>query len=349
MGKENISSLAEILESGPMRAVVLSHYNPDGDAIGSSLAWAGLLESMGHSVTCIVPNKYPYFLNWIPGVRKIRIFKEDAAACETAICGADIIFCLDFNNISRMEGLSEIIERVPDTCKVLIDHHLQPPADYFRLMFSFPDASSTSFLVYSIIEALGRGDVIDKDIASALYTGMMTDTGNFTFSNLTPDLYRTIASLVEKGIDIPRINVEVYNSFSEGRLRLLSYALGPKMQLIEDGTVACISLQEFEMRRFGFQQGDSEGFVNYPLSIKGVKMSAMFQQTRKFIRVSLRSRGEVDVNVFARKYFGGGGHRNASGGKSFVGMEQTLEYYRKCVHEYFHPDDCAADNDLPAE
>ncbi len=338
LGRKNIASLEKMLESAPMRTVILSHYNPDGDAIGSSLAWAGLLENMGHSVTCIVPNKYPYFLNWIPGVEKIRIFKEDAPACEKAILEAEAIFCLDFNNISRMEGLSEIIDRASDTPKILIDHHLQPPKKYYTLMFSFPEASSTSFLVYKIIEAMGRTDIIDKDMASALYTGMMTDTGNFTFSNLTPDLYRTIAVLVEKGIDIPRINVEVYNSFTEGRLRLLSYALGPKMQLIEDGTVAYISLKESEMRRFGFQQGDSEGFVNYPLSIKGVKMSAMFLQTRKFIRISLRSRGEVDVNVFARKYFEGGGHRNAAGGKSFVSMEQTLERYKQCVHEFFHPE-----------
>lgn len=344
LDSKDISRLENMLETGPQRIVILSHYNPDGDAIGSSLAWARLLESMGHSVSCVVPNKYPYFLNWIPGVEKIKIFKEDQSGTIAAdIQAAELIFCLDFNNISRLEGLTEIIETNTTARKILIDHHLQPPADYYTLMFSFPEASSTSYLVYKIIEAMGRTDIIDCDMGSALYTGMMTDTGNFTFSNLSPDLYRTIAALVEKGIDIPSINVEVYNSFTESRLRLLSYALGPKMHLIENGTVAYISLKESEMRKFCFQQGDSEGFVNYPLSIKGVKMSAMFLQTRKFIRISFRARGEVDVNVFARKYFEGGGHRNAAGGKSYVSMEATIEHYKKCVHEFFkdmpQPDD----------
>ncbi len=337
---QKIARLRKMLSPAGKRIVVLSHYNPDGDAIGSSLAWCKILEEMGHEVTCVVPNKYPYFLDWIEGIDRIKIFKDDSdGKTAEAIRSAEIICCLDFNTISRMEGLSELILENNTAQKLLIDHHLQPPRNYYDLMFSCPEASSTCYLLCKIIEKLCGTEAIDQPMATALYVGMMTDTGNFTFSNLTPDLYRTIAMLVEKGIDIPRINVEVYNSFTEGRVRLLSYALGPKMQLIENGTVAYIALKEGELRRFGFQQGDSEGFVNYPLSIKNVRMSAMFLQTRRFIRVSLRSRGDVDVNVFARRYFDGGGHRNAAGGKSMVSMEETIDHYKQAVQEFFHPEE----------
>jgi phosphoesterase RecJ-like protein len=172
-------------------------------------------------------------------------------------------------------------------------------------------------------------------MGTALYVGMMTDTGNFSFSFLTPDLFRVVASLVEKGIDIPYINFKVYNSYTEGRVRLLGYALGPKMDVFENGQAACISLTESELRRFRFKQGDSEGFVNYPLSIETVKMSALLLENHKFIRISLRSRGDVDVNAFARRYFDGGGHKNAAGGKSTDTMEKTIERYKRAVAEFF--------------
>lgn len=336
LSADSISELRRLLtERRGLRIVIFSHYNPDGDAIGSTLAWRRVLVSMGHAVTCIIPNKYPYFLNWIEDADKILVYKESQDECKTAISEAEVMFCLDFNQISRMEGMSDIVEANASAVRVLIDHHLQPPVEQYNLLFSHPDASSTSYIVYKIIERMFGTDVIDTPMASALYVGMMTDTGNFTFSNLSPDLYRTIAVLVEKGINIPQINVEVYNSATEARLRLLSYSLGPKMEIIENGKAACISLTEKELRRFSFQPGDSEGFVNYPLSIKGVLVSAMFLQTHKFIRVSLRSRGATDVNVFARTYFDGGGHRNAAGGKSMMSMPETIEYYKRSVAEFF--------------
>ena len=171
-------------------------------------------------------------------------------------------------------------------------------------------------------------------MAEVLYVGMMTDTGNFAFSSLTPGLFRAVAALVERGIHIPTIHNNVYNAYTEGRARLFGYAIDRKMQLIENGTVAYMSLMEHEMRRFQFQQGDSEGFVNYALTIKKMKMSAMFLAHRKFIRVSLRSRGDVDVNLFARKYFNGGGHKNAAGGKSFLSMQETIDHYIRSVREF---------------
>ncbi len=318
-----------------MNVLILSHYNPDGDALGASIAWAKMLEAGGHKTTCVVPNKFPYFLDWMPGVERIRIFTEHGDEIRAATAEADVIFFLDFNNISRLEGLSEAVAANTKAKKILIDHHLDPPEGYFDVSFSYPEASSTSFVVFRLISEMVGAEAIDRDMATVLYVGMMTDTGNFSYSNLTPELFRAVAVLVERGIDIPDINRQVYNSYSEGRVRLLSYALGPKMEIMEKGQAALISLKESELRRFHFRQGDSEGFVNYPLSIAGVKMSAMLLQNHKFIRISLRSRGEVDVNEFARKYFDGGGHRNAAGGKSTDSMEVTIERYKRAVKEFF--------------
>lgn len=332
--EEQITKLRDLLAQPGRNIVIVAHTNPDGDAVGSSLAWATILRNMGHSVTCVVPNKYPYFLDWMPGIEEVVIFKTDTERrAERAIEAADLIFCLDFNAISRLEILSETIERNTSAVRVLIDHHLAP-APGFDLMFSYPEESSTCFVVYSIIEALCGTDAITRRMAEALYVGMMTDTGNFAFSYLTPELFRAVAVLVERGISIPAIHNSVYNAYTEGRARLFGYAINRKMELIEDGTVAYMSLLESEMRRFQFQQGDSEGFVNYALTIKKVKMSAMFLAHRKFIRVSLRSRGDVDVNLFARRYFNGGGHHNAAGGKSYDTMQQTIDRYVRAVREF---------------
>ena len=312
LSKERIESLRELLAPANRKIVIVAHTNPDGDAVGSSLAWAEVLRGMGHEVTCIVPNKYPYFLDWMPGIGQVVVFKNDTAGdAVRAIAEADLLFCLDFNAVSRLEILSDTIEANTTARRVLIDHHLSPDG-HFDLSFSYPDSSSTCFLVYSIIEALFGTDAITRQMAESLYVGMMTDTGNFAFSFLTPELFRAVAVLVEKGISIPEIHNNVYNAYTEGRARLFGYVINRKMEIIQDGTVAYMSLMENEMRRFQFQQGDSEGFVNYALTIKKVKMSAMFLAHRKFIRISLRSRGDVDVNLFARRYFNGGGH-NISG------------------------------------
>jgi phosphoesterase RecJ-like protein len=333
----------------PKRVLVVTHYNPDGDALGSSIAWARTLEAMGHRVMCVVPNRFPYFLEWMPGVERFRVYTRHTAEVERAATEADLICCLDFNNPSRLEGLSAAIEANTHAQKLLIDHHLAPPQGYFDLSFSYPESSSTSYLVCKLVERLAGRHAIDREMGTALYVGMMTDTGNFSYSHLTPDLFRTVAGLVEKGIDIPWINYMVYNSYSEGRVRLLSYALGPKMEMMEGGHAACISLFESELRRFDFKQGDSEGFVNDPLTIRTVKMSALLLENRNFIRVSLRSRGDVDVNAFARRYFEGGGHKNAAGGKSTDSMERTIERYREAVAEFFRDEGVTAPTTPPTE
>jgi phosphoesterase RecJ-like protein len=338
---DKIKKLNNMLTLPAKHIIVLSHYNPDGDAIGSAITWARVLRKMGHTVTCVIPNKFPYFLDWIEGIDEVKIFSEHPVEVTRAVEKAELICFLDFNNPGRLEGLTPLVESNTVAQKLLIDHHLNPPRGLFDLSFSYPQVSSTSYLVLKLIMRLFGADAIDRDMATALYVGMMTDTGNFSFSNLTGDLYRSIAVLVEKGIDIPFINYKIYNSYTEERIRLLAHALGPKMELIQNGQAAYIALKESELHRFRFRQGDSEGFVNYPLSIQTVKISALFLQTNRFIRVSLRSRGAVDVNSFARKYFGGGGHKNAAGGKSTLSMERTVELYKRAVAEFFHDEDIA--------
>lgn len=335
LSQEKINALRLLVETEPKNIVILSHTNPDGDAIGSSLAWGEALRKKGHKVTCIVPNKYPYYLDWMAGISELVIFKNDSEGrAIKAVAEADMLFCLDFHTLSRLdEPLSRVIAQNSSAKRVLIDHHLNP-SESFDVMFSHPEASSTSYLVCNIITALWGAESISAAQAEVLYVGMMTDTGNFSFSNLTPALYRTIATLAETGINIPQIYNNVYNSFTEGRARLFGYTINRKMRFMRKGTVAYMSLTEDEMRRFWFQQGDSEGFVNYPLTVKKMRMSAIFIEHKDFIRVSLRSRGAVDVNLFAGRYFEGGGHHNAAGGKSFVSMEETIARFEAAVEEF---------------
>ena len=328
-----IEALRELLAT-PQSIVILSHTNPDGDAVGSSLAWAEILRKKGHEVTCILPNRYPYYLDFMPDISSVVIFKnDDKGAAKEALKRADIIFCLDFHLLSRLEQLGELIDENQHAKRVLIDHHLDPSED-FDLMLSYSEASSTCYLVALINEQLYGIDHISRSMAENLFVGMMTDTGNFAFSSVTPDTFRMVSHLAATGISIPDIHLNVYNSFTEGRARLFGYVINRKMKIFHNGTVAHMSITEEEMRRFWFQQGDSEGFVNYPLTIKKMKMSAMFTQHSDFIRVSLRSRADIDVNLFAQRYFNGGGHKNAAGGKSFMTMEETLKHYEKCVKEY---------------
>lgn len=331
--KNKIEELRNLLAT-PQRIVILAHTNPDGDAIGSSLAWAELLKSEGHDVTCIVPNRYPYYLDFMPHSDTMVIYKSDSEGkAAKAVKGADVIFCLDFHTMSRLDGLSELLDENQHAKRVLIDHHLDPMED-FDIMLSYPKASSTCYLVALIIENLYGAERITTDMAENLFVGMMTDTGNFAFSSVTPDVFRMVSILAEKGISIPDIHNHVYNSFSEGRARLFGYVINRKMKIFHNGTVAHMSLTADELKRFWFQQGDSEGFVNYPLTIKKMKMSAIFTEHNDFIRVSLRSRGDIDVNIFAQRYFNGGGHKNAAGGKSFMTMEETLKFYEEKVKEY---------------
>ncbi len=329
-----IARLREILEAKEnQNIVVIAHTNPDGDALGSTLAWARILRSKGHNVQCIAPNRYPYFMEWMCGISDYIIHRTDVERSEKVVSECDIIFCMDFNTTSRLEDLGALIDANTTAKRILIDHHLSPDTN-FDAIFSYPEESSTCFVTYSLIEAIYGAEAIDADAANLLYTGMMTDTGNFSFAKLSPALFRAVAVLVERGADIPMINIKVNNSYSEERAKLFGYVINRKMQIIENGEVAYMSMSEAEMRRFNFQQGDSEGFVNYPLTVAKMKISALFTAHRKFIRVSLRSRNAIDVNKFARRYFNGGGHKNAAGGKSTLSMEETIKKFQLSIKEF---------------
>lgn len=333
---EKLESLRELINGAPRKIALLCHTNPDGDTIGAALAWRAYLEKLGHTTCCIAPNRYPYFLEWMSDIAQIGVFKEDSQGILARfVAEADIIFSIDFNQINRLDRLTDTVQANTTAIRVLIDHHLHPPLDEYTLHFSDTHACSTSYIVYQLITALAGSEALTKAMAESLYVGIMTDTGNFAYSNLDADLFRAVAALIDRGISVPYIYSAVYNNFSEGRMRLMGYMLNDKMKLLWKHGAAYMWLTEEEMRRFNFKQGDSEGFVNYPLSIRGISLSAMFTQTQHEIRVSLRSRGDVDVNVFARRYFGGGGHRNAAGGKSFVSMEETIMHFERSVAEYF--------------
>ncbi len=331
---EKIERLKGLLGGEKKRVAIVTHTNPDGDAVGSSLAWATIVGSFGHEVSVLVPNRYPAFLDWMTGIEGVIIAKENPEFAVEKIATAELVFVMDLNKIDRLDAMSEPL-LASSAPRVLIDHHLMPPDDY-DLQFSYPQDCSTAYVTYKIIEAVAGVDAITTEMAENLYAGIMTDTGNFAFSYITPELMRAVAGLLERGLEIPKVYNAVYNSYSASRVKLLGYSLGRKMEILHDGKAACMSLTEREMRRYNFQLGDSEGFVNYPLTIAGMKMSALFIETRKFVRVSLRSRGdEVDVNIFARRYFGGGGHKNAAGGKSFISIDETIEYFKKSVAEFF--------------
>lgn len=327
--RKKIDELRALLAE-PKRVAVVSHVNPDGDAIGSGLAWASMLEKEGHTVHFYVPGPCPAFLEWMAGIEKVQIYKTAPEEADARIAEADVIFCMDFNLLNRLEELGKAVLRNEKAVRVLIDHHLDPPTDY-SLMFSDTTASSTSLITYELIEALGWEERIDYATAEALYVGMCTDTGNFAFGNLTPELFRTIARLVEKGVDPPRLNIAIYDNFSADRMRLMGYLLHRKMEMIPSHNAACMGLDKAEQKKFHFQPGDSEGFVNLPLSIRNVSLSAFFLETKECIKVSLRSQGAVDVNELARTHFNGGGHKNASGGKFFGTTDQAIERFKKAL------------------
>ena len=335
LDQRDISSLTRLIGDAS-NVTIIVHIHPDGDAVGSGIAMLAYLSSIGKDAVLVLPDSCPASLTFLTERYrdKVMVYEENPGQVSDKIMSGDLIICQDFNSFARAGDAGEKVAACR-AGKILIDHHLHPPVDGYALQFSDTYSCSTSYIVYQLIVALAGEEAIDQAMAEALYVGIMTDTGNFSFSYLTSDLFRAAAVLIDRGVNVPHVNSSVYDNFSEGRMRLLGYMLNDKMVTDYRYGVAYVSLTEEDMRRFNFIQGDSEGFVNYPLSIRGIRMSAMFIQTKHSIRVSLRSRGDVDVNVFARRYFEGGGHRNAAGGRSYVSMDETLKKFQEDLKEYF--------------
>lgn len=327
----NFSELAQIknLLQPSSKVVIVTHYNPDGDAIGSSLGLKHFLGAMGIDATVLVPNDFPKFLKWMPDAKKIVIAEYKRKIAGEAIYNADVIFCLDFNAYSRVGILGDWLAK-SWAKKILIDHHQQP--ENFDFVYSNTALPATCQMVYHFIEALGEEDKVDQNVAECLYTGILTDTGGFRFRSTSADTHRIVAKLIENGANPDKITSSTWDTNTVSRLHLLSLVLG-RIQLVKDGKVSILYLKRDELKEFGFEKGDTEGFVNYGLSLAGTKMAAFFMEDlyEDFIKISFRSKDDVDTNSFARAHFNGGGHINASGGKYFKNILDTIEDFKQKI------------------
>lgn len=312
--------------------VITTHHKPDGDALGSSLAMYFYLKSIGHNPTVISPTDYPKFLHWMPGHEDVIIFEENRNKSLKLVENANLIFCLDFNDLLRINDLNEPVKNSKAE-KVMIDHHLEPiKFDDYRYRTHL--ASSTCELVYKFIEKSGDTDKINSEIADCLYTGIMTDTGSFRFSGTTSETHRIIADLIDKGAKNSLIHELVFDTNSLSRLKMMGYILYHKIEIIPELNTVLIFLTKDELAQYNIKTGDTEGFVNYGLSIEGIKFSTLIIDRTKLVKMSFRSKGEFACNEFAKNHFDGGGHKNAAGGQSTLTIEETIDKFRKTLPLY---------------
>ena len=322
---DKISKLKTYIGKGD-KFVIVSHELPDGDAIGSSLGLYHYLMSFDKkSIKVVVPNSFPEFLEWMPGARDIIIYEQYPDFATQLISEADVIFCLDFNAVKRVGKMASAV-MASDARMVMIDHHLEPE-DFCRVIISHPEMSSTSELVFRAICALGDVSMVEKDAAECFFTGMMTDTGSFSYNSNSPELYVIVSELIKKGIDKDDIYRKVNQVYSESRLRLMGYVLYEKMRIYPDKQTALFTLRQDELNRFKYKSGDTEGFVNFPLSIDGIYFSVFLREETNLIKVSLRSIGDFPCNKFAAMYFNGGGHMNASGGEFYGTLDEAVQVF----------------------
>ncbi len=332
MKQEDILLIKKELSS-PKRIVIVAHYNPDGDAIGASLALMLFLQQKGHTANILIPNSYPDFLAWMPFSQMIISATENLQLCKEKIQTADVIFCLDFNTFNRVGILQPPLEESKAT-KVLIDHHIDPDSS-FDIIYSITGTSSTSELMYDFIVNIMEGkEYMNKQIAECLYVGIITDTGSLSYSCNNVSTYRVLASLFDYGIDGEDIHRRVYDNYSESRVRLLGYSLKERLVVMDEFATSFIYLSKEDLEKFKYKQGDIEGIVNYGLSINNIRFTALFSERDDRIRISFRSKGDFNVNDFARKHFNGGGHKNASGGNSYTAMDETIAYFKVLLNQY---------------
>lgn len=329
---KGFEALVGFLEK-PRNIVIIGHRNPDGDAMGSTLALKHYLDKKGHTANVVVPNEYPEFLHWLPGSETTYRFDWQNSQSQRVLKASDIVFLLDFNALHRVGGdMQKTLEKYPNDF-AMIDHHQQP--DDVTYMYSDVTICSTCQMVYHFIEMNNDLDLIDAAIATCLYTGIMTDTGSFRFRATTSTTHRIIADLIDKGAENDKIHSNVYDANSYNRLLLLGQALS-NLQILPSYKTAYITLTDAEKKRFDFQKGDTEGVVNYALSLKDIVFAAIFIEDKEqgIIKISFRSKGNFSVNQFARNYFNGGGHDNAAGGKSDLEMAKTVTKFTSLLPKY---------------
>ena len=331
MNTHDIETTRKWLQQQPVISII-PHKNPDGDAIGSCLGLCLYLRQLQLNATVVSPNDFPEFLKWLPAVDDIIIYDNDQERAKTQIEASTLIFTLDFNSLKRADSLSELLEKQTAATFVMIDHH-QAPEDYPQVTFSDPGASSTCEMVYRFIEAMGDKALINSDIATCLYTGLMTDTGNFKYPTTTSDTLRIGAFLIDQGANNSQINSLVFDTNSYNKLQLLSVALR-NLVYVEEWNTAYITLTSEELQQHNHQKGDTEGFVNYGLTIKNTRLAVIFIQEGDYVKMSLRSKGATDVNRLAREHFNGGGHINAAGGRYDGTIDEAVAYCKSVLPDF---------------
>jgi len=332
MVEEGIArSIRRLIETAK-KVVVLTHTNPDGDAIGSSLALALALGKMDLDAQVVIPDGLPDFLRWLPGIERSTTFAYKKEKATELIEGADLIFCLDFNDPKRINGVEPLLQKSKAT-KILIDHH-QDPVQFTDITISETWRGSVGEMIYLFIQEVLDGEIMDKEIATCLYVAIMTDTGNFNYASSYPEIFHIVGDLLKYEIEKDRIYSSVYDAFSEDRMRLQGYCMQEKMVILPEYHAAYISLTDEELKKFNHRKGDTEGFVNIPFSVKGVRFTALFVEKKDRIKASFRSRGQFPANQVASEHYHGGGHINAAGGDSFVSMEETLAGFEALLPVY---------------
>lgn len=325
MNEATTAKVRQLL-AAPQKIVVVGHKNPDGDAVGSCLALANVLRVLGHDARVIMPNDFPDFLKWLPEWEDIINFEKEHEKGKDLINSADLIFTLDFNALDRTGQMEEALKEASAEF-VLIDHHQQPD-DFAVVVYSDTSMSSTCEMVYHFLKAIDSDHLISSEVATQLYTGIMTDTGSFRFPATTAETHRVIAKLIECGANNSEIHQNIYDTNTPDRLSLLGVAL-QNMKILPEYRTAYITLSQEELDKHNFKKGDTEGFVNYALSVSGIVFAVIFIENKqeKIIKISLRSKGDFSVNEFARKHFSGGGHTNAAGGRTTETLEETVRYF----------------------
>ncbi len=327
-----LASLKELLAQ-PQKIVITTHHKPDGDAMGSSLGLYNYLIQQGHHAKVITPTDYPDFLSWMPGNEEVIIYTEQQERSAELIADADIVFCLDFNALGRINQMGELVGE-SSAYKIMIDHHLEPE-DFDDYRHWNINACATAQLIYDfIVNELQHPELINKDVATCLYTGIMTDSASFRLPNTTSAVHRIVADLIDAGAVNWRIHELVYNSASEGRLRFLGHCLVNCLEVLPEYNTAIIAVNKADLEKYEVDTGDTEGIVNYALSMGSIRLAAFIVERRDKVKLSLRSKGEFPANEIVKKYFNGGGHRNAAGGHSEDSLEQVIQQFKLILPEY---------------
>lgn len=316
----------------PKNMVITFHQKPDADAMGSALGLYHFLKQLNHTVTVISPTNWAGFLSWMPGCKKVLDYEIQTAKATEALNKAEWVFCLDFNTMDRAKRMAEPLTNL-SCVKILIDHHQQPQSESFTYGISDVTKSSTSEMVYDLIIASGLADKINTDVADCLYAGVMTDTGSFRFTSTTASVHRMVADLKERGLEHSHIHEELYDNFLESRFRFFGHVLLNRMEVFYEYNTALIAIPQADLIKFNVKTGDTEGLVNFPLSIHGIKLASIIIDRGDERKSSFRSKGGFDVNTFARNYFNGGGHFNASGGKNSEPLEEVVRKFKAAIKE----------------